>query len=86
MESLEVLDWLSRAFIVGLVGMFWHKVNNSVSKDEMKEYVQLSTNPMLEAIKENTEALKAMTSMFHSVDKKLDKIEVELEYVKKNDD
>lgn len=66
--------------------MFWHKVNNGVSKDEMKEYVKLSTDPMLVAIKENTEALKAMTAMFHNVDKKLDKIEVELDYVKKNDD
>jgi hypothetical protein len=86
MDGLEIIDWITRAFIVGLVGMLWSKANNSVTKDEMKEYVKMHTDPMLVAIKENTEALKAMTSAFHNVDKKLDKIEVELEYVKKTDD
>jgi hypothetical protein len=86
MSALEMFDWIMRAFVMGLVGMLWNRVNKSVTKEEMKEYVFLHTSPMLEAIKENTEALKAMTGAFHNVDKKLDKIEVELEYVKKNDD
>lgn len=85
----NILEWITRAFIVGLVAMFWRqqsKIEDAVTKDDMEKYVNLRIQPLVEAVADNTEAMKAMTGALHSVDKKLTKIEVELKHVQKNDD
>lgn len=87
--DFDVAAWITRAFIVGLVAMFWRqqqKLDKAVTREDMEKYVDLRIQPLVEAVAENTEAVKAMTGALHSVDKKLTEIEVELKYVKKNDD
>lgn len=83
---VDFLDWVSKALIGILTALYIYqvkKMDTFVTSNEMKEYVNLKTEPLIEALRENTDAIKAMTHAFHSVDKKLDRIEVELEYVKK---
>lgn len=89
MDDLNVIEWITRAFIVGLVAMFWRqqqKLDNAVTQADMEKYVDLRIQPLVEAVAENTEAMKAMTGALHSVDKELTEIKVELKHVQKNDD
>lgn len=81
----QVVEWSVRALIGGVIAYFWKRQSSSVTKDEMKEYVDLRMYPVQKSLDKNTEAIEAMTKVVHSVDNSLTEVRVRLDYVQKDD-
>ena len=62
-----VLKWWMAAVVpavVGVIGYIWKRVNNTYSKEETVQQIELRTIPLKDVIERNTKATDRLTEVF----------------------